>query len=159
MKRNTFAALAAASILAFTAMPALAQLVTETAPGTVTIPWGDWITALQTILVTAIMGAITWILAMLPASIRTFFQTQQVEQVLRRAVDYGVNAVAGAAKGKKLDVKVGNEVLAAALQYAIDNAPKLVAKLGESNIAEKIIARLDLDEKATVTDGEIRPAT
>lgn len=73
------------------------------------------------------------------------------------AVNYGLNAVAGATKGKTLSIDVGNQVVTQALGYAVDNGPgKLIGWLGgEEGIRDKILARLTLPEEAVIEDGAI----
>lgn len=120
----------------------------------VSIPWGDWLYDSATTLI-AIIGAImAWGIRKLPARLVAIAQTDQVEQLLRNAIGYGVNTTAGAAKGKSLTIDVGNEVLEKALQYAIDNGPRWLISWagGEEGIKGKIIARLDLDAKAAAPE-------
>lgn len=103
--------------------------------------------------------AIAWILAsiamvllrQLPANIVAIFGNARVELLLNNAIGYGLNAVQGAVKDKTLSVDVGNEVLAKALQYAVDNAPAWLQSWagGPEGLAKKIWARLNLGEGAS----------
>ena len=103
--------------------------------------------------------AIAWLLASvamvmlrkLPPNIVAIFGNARVELLLNNAVGYGLNAVEGAVKGKVLTVDVGNEVLAKALQYAVDNAPGWLQAWagGPDGLAKKIWARLNLGEGAS----------
>lgn len=103
--------------------------------------------------------AIAWLLASiamvmlrkLPANIVAIFGNARVELLLNNAIGYGLNAVEGAVKGKTLQVDVGNEVLAKALQYAVDNAPGWLQSWagGPEGLAKKIWGRLNLGEGAS----------
>ena len=127
--------LAAAAMLI--AVPALAA--------DVTVPWGDWLaSALVSVRdgVIALVVALIGVLAkQLSPAIRDVLFAAKVEQLLARAADYGIVAVAGAVKGKTMDVKIANEVIAEAINYAIATAPDLAARLGD-NLRPKIVARL-----------------
>jgi hypothetical protein len=158
MKRFVLAALAAA--LFVVAMPILA-MAADTAPETVaqatsestkvTWAWGatvsQWAQALAWLLASAGM----LLLNKLPANIVAFFGNGRVELLINNAINYGLNAVAGAVKGKTLDVDVGNKVLAQALQYAVDNAPAWLQTWagGPEGLAKKIWAKLNLGEGAS----------
>lgn len=126
--------------------------------GRVDVPWGDWLSeALKALL--ALAGALAlWLLRRLPSTMVSALDMfagmlgqGRANELLEKAVAYGVNVTAGAVKGKTLTVNVGNEVMERALEYALRHAPQLVAKLGGiAVIREKIIARLDLDESAAI---------
>lgn len=130
---------------------AVAQQVA--ADGHVSIPWGDYLAASASTLVTLAASALAAALAMLPASINSMIKTWRVEQLLQNAIAYGINTVAGAAKGQTMSVPVANKVLEQALEYAIENGSASIIKWmgGEGVIERKIIARLDLE-----ADGSIR---
>jgi len=130
-------------------LQAFAQEATET----VTIPYGTWIEHSAQVVATLILAAVGWLMRKLPASVVDILKTMKAEQLLAKAVDYGINAVSGATKGKSLSVNVGNAVVANAVQYVVDNAPGWLVKWlgGPEAIAAKIIARLNLEETAAVT--------
>ncbi len=133
-------ALVAGSALADTAAPQTA---------TVAVPWGDWLAAVAPTLGAVIVGLITWALRQLPAQAAGVLTAMRVDQLLARAVDYGVNTTQGAVRGRTLDVATGNAVLAAALRYAVEQAPTIVAMAGgEALVRDKLIARLDVGEGA-----------
>lgn len=132
-------------------LPALAQ-----DGGTiVTIPWGDWLVAILANsgeIIIAIAGiALTRLLLILPKPIADFVKTLRVEQFLERAVDYGISATSGAAKGKVLTVQTGSEVVALAVNYVIDKAPAALVRWmgGVERIREMILARLDIAPEAS----------
>ncbi len=141
--------------LALAATAAVAQ--TAAAPASpidtmLTIPWGDWLYNSATAVIAVLGALITWGLRFLPARILAVVQTAQLDQLLLKAIDYGVNTTKDAAKGKALTVDVANPVLKSALQYAVDNAPGWMISWagGEEGLRVKIIARLNVDEKAAL---------
>jgi hypothetical protein len=75
----------------------------------------------------------------LPANLVAVFGNARVQLLINNAINYGLNAVAGATKDKKLEVDVGNKVLREVLQYAIDNAPGWLRSWagGPKNIAKR----------------------
>lgn len=125
---------------------------------TVVVPYGTWLdqvlAAIQSSLAIIITAVIAWAFRNFPKAVVDILRTLQAEQMLMRAAEYGINATRGAVKGKSLDIDVGNEVIAKAVQYAINNAPGwLITWLGgESAIRDKIIARIPLGESVGRTD-------
>lgn len=148
MKRIFFALVA----LMVSAVAVMAQETTSTVDTIVTIPWGDWLFESAQVVIAVLGAVVMWGIRQLPARVVAIVQTSQVDQLLKRAIDYGVNTTAGAAKGKALSVDVGNKVLQQAVQYAIDNAPKWLVTWagGADGLRAKIIARLELESKAAV---------
>lgn len=145
------ALIACACTLAFTAAPALAAEVAAS-PTTVSIPIGDYAASAVPFINSILLALIGWLFRKLPGNFVAILKTMQADQLLTKAIDYALNAVAGAAKGKVLTVDVANHVLAEALNYALSHgAGWLVTWLGgEQVIAQKIIARLNLDTDAAV---------
>lgn len=139
-------AVAATSAVAQTAEPAS---VVDTV---VNIPWGDWINAGANNAVLIIVALVGWALRRLPSNILSVIQTAQLDQLLYKAIDYAINKTAGAAKGQALSVSVGNDVLAKALQYAVNSAPAWMIQWGggADGLRDKIIARLNLDAQAAI---------
>lgn len=132
---------------------AIAQTVAEkTVDTTIEIPIGEWVSAAGTAIGPLIVIVVGWLIRHIPGQFAAVLSTMRVDQLLEKAISYGINATAGATKGKSLSVDVGSEVLENALQYVVDNGPKMLIKWmgGENGIREKIIARLDLDENASV---------
>ena len=136
--------------VAFTGHAVAQQIAAD---GQVSVPWGDYLAASASTLVTLAASALAAALAMLPASINSMIKTWRVEQLLQNAIAYGINTVAGAAKGQTMSVPVANKVLEQALEYAIENGSASIIKWmgGEGAIERKIVARLDLEK-----DGSIR---
>lgn len=120
--------------------------------GTIVVPVGSWAQHLSEVVGPVLLAVLMWLMRKLPASVVDILKTMKAEQLLTRAVDYGVNAVAGAAKDKVLSVHVGNAVVAQSVQYVIDNAPGWLVRWlgGQEAIAAKIIARLNVEESASV---------
>jgi hypothetical protein len=125
---------------------------------TVVVPVGTWVeqvlAAVQSSLAVIIAAVVAWAFRNLPKSVVSILRTLQIEQVLTRAADYGISATRGAVKGKTLDVNVGNEAVAKAVQYAVDNAPRWLIDWagGPEAIKDKIIARIPLGEDVGKSD-------
>lgn len=145
MLRYLFAFFAAFIIYA---APAVAQQVA--ADGKVVIPWGDMLAASAGTLATLAASVLAIALARLPASILAMIKTWQVDQLLERSIGYGINMVAGAAKGQAMTVPVANKVIEAAVEYAVVNGSAVLIKwMGGKNVIEqKVIARLNLVPEA-----------
>jgi hypothetical protein len=138
--------------LVLAATPALADASTQ-----VSLGWGDVVsTVLTSYLVPAAGVALAGVLiAILPAPIKVFFDSQrtaQVEQLLERALGYGAAQVAAAVKGQTLTVDVQNKIVQSALQYAIDHGSAALinwmggaaggTKADNAVIAQKLTARV-----------------
>lgn len=147
----TYAWAGAVALVALVA-PALAQTATTAADTAVSIPYGDWINTIGTLILEIVPVALLWLVRKLPASIGQIISTMQVDQLLTKAIGYAINAVEGATAGKTLSVNVGNAVLAQALNYVTLHAPAWLINWmgGLDAIAQKIIARLNLDAGASV---------
>jgi len=156
MKIFRMLALAWFMILAFFAHPAFAQEASEAATK-IGIPWGDWLGAvvdfISTIAIPIVLAFLARLFAVIPGPVVQLLKTMQVEQILQRAVDFALNAVKGATKGKVLSIDTGSEVVAMAVSYVVDKAPaKLIEFMGgELAIREMILARLNIEEAADLT--------
>lgn len=135
----------AAVALVLWAMPAFAQ----TTDGTITIPWGAWLGDVLDWSVTIILAVVAWALRQLPAGIYAIIQQLRAEQLLERAIDYGINAVKGASYDKQLDIPTTSAVIEAAAEYAVVNAPLLVQYLDPDTLRAKILARLAVEDGVT----------
>ncbi len=124
-------------------MPAFAQAASSTS---VVIPWGDWAAAALMTVSAVVLPVITWGLRLLPEQLQSLVRTAQVEQLLAKAVSYGINATAGAAQGRSLTVDIGSEVARHAVGYTIEQGPRWVEAWlgGQEGIRKRIIARLDV---------------
>ncbi|OHV17191.1 hypothetical protein BK022_07165 [Methylorubrum extorquens] len=125
----------------------------------VILPWGDWLVALAvslrepilTILLPIIAAYIIQAIRKVYPWAALFLSQRRVEMMLEAAVDFGLNAVNGAAKGKTLSVNVAVPVIAKGTQYVINTAPPAVIKAagGADGIAARIFRKLDLDDHAS----------
>lgn len=148
----SYAVLGVAALLVAAMVAPLAYAASET---TVEVPVGAYVSALADFLsqialpvMTVIVG---WAARMLPKAVADYLAMLRVEQLLTRAVGYGIGAVKGAADGRVYNIDVGNKVVAAALSYAIEHAPSVVAWAGgPDRLKEKIISRLELPANASV---------
>lgn len=149
MTRIVFAALA----LVCAAAPAMAAEVVRTS---VDLPWGDWITAVlqpvSAVLVPLAAAAATAGIAKVSPWASLFLSRARVQSAIQAGADYGVNAVAGAVKGKTLTVPVGSAVIAAGVQHVVNTTPQRVLDKagGAEGIASMIFRSLPLDEHASV---------
>lgn len=147
-------AFAQASIAGAVSTGALAQPATDTA--IVTVPYGTWLTSgaagVQEIVVSIIMGLIAFAGRKLPKAVGAVLKGLLTQQLVERAIAFGMNTVTGAVNGRRLDVSVGNVVLANALNYAITHAPEWFVKWvgGASAIRDHIIALLPMDAESTL---------
>lgn len=139
-------------VLALVVLPLLAIAALAQTDTTVSIPLQPFAEALLPTIGTLLLGVIAWGFRKLPESVVSILRTARVEQLLARAIDYGINTVKGASKDKVLDVNVGNAVVAQAARKAIEWSPKWMADWlgGEKGIRERIIARLDLSPEAGI---------
>jgi hypothetical protein len=166
MTRFVFAAVALLALACVS--PAYADT-----PGTsVTIPWGDWLSAFIVQVIMPILGVIiaafvTWAVArlapLLPAGLRSFITAQNTaaaEQLLSRAVGYALNKAALDTKGQAIAVPVGNAQVGVAVDYAVTHgAPALVDWLGgAAGIQQKIVARLPATSVTTPPAAPVAPA-
>lgn len=137
------------ALAAFIALiPVIAYAATD--PNTVTVPIGsivaEWSSAVGWLLASLVLYA----MRLLPQNIVAILANARVDLLLNNAIGYGVNAVAGATKDKTLDVNVGNQVLAAAINYAIENSSGWLQTWagGPEGLAKKVWGKLNLGEGA-----------
>ncbi|OXE37540.1 MAG: hypothetical protein CGW95_01090 [Phenylobacterium zucineum] len=145
------------TFLYFLAALVLMPVAAFAADGTaINIPVGSWISdasgILSAVLVPVLLALVARLLAVLPKPIADFVKTLQVEQLLTRAVSYGINAVKDAEHDKVLSVNVGNAVVAEAANYAIQNGPKWIVDWlgGPDGIKQRILARVKLEPAASL---------
>jgi hypothetical protein len=133
MKRFVFAAVCLAAVDCL-----FPSVVFAAGDGTVAVPIGDWVAQATTSIASLCVAALSWVIARWAP---TWVRTQLTEQLLSRAVDYALGAVAGAAKGKVLDMPIANAVLREAATYAVAHAPTTAKWIGDT-LEPKLIARL-----------------
>jgi hypothetical protein len=131
-----------------------ATTITTSQPTTVTVGWGDYVVQAAQTLALLAFAALMALARNLPAQIYNVLVTARAEQLLGKAIGWGLNAVDGAVQGKTLTVDVGRSVTAQAVQYVVSHGSGwLVTWLGGPvGVAQKIWARLPLEDGATKTD-------
>lgn len=117
----------------------------------VTWAWGSVVSQWASALASLVIAGIAIAARQLPAQFAAIFANARVATLIDNAVNYGLNAVADAVKGKTLTVDVGNKVLAEALQYAVDNAPAYLLSWagGKDGLAKKILGKLDVEARGS----------
>lgn len=150
MRHVTLALLVAATLNFALAVAAFAQA--PYAPdGQVVVPLGSWTSDLLNFSASIFVAAAGWGMRHVPGEFAWVLRLARVDQLLEKAVNFGLASVEGAVKDKELRVEVANKVLERALDYAVHHAPKLVAKVGGVlELREKIIARLNVEENTYV---------
>jgi hypothetical protein len=149
MNRTLLAALALACI-------ASSAMADEAAKTSVDLPWGDWITAIlqpaSAILVPIAAAAVTAGVAKISPWASLVLSRTRIQSAIQAGADYGINAVAGATKGKVLTVPVGSAVIAEGVQHVVNTTPQRVLDKagGAPGIAKMIFRALPLDEHASV---------
>lgn len=135
---------------------AFAQTVAEKSDSVVTIPISSWVEGIGAAVLPFVAVFVAWLVRKLPAQVAAILTTMRVDQLIEKAISYGINTTVNATKDKPLTVDVGNEVVAKAAQYVIDNGPGwLIGWMGGAKgIEEKIIARLNVDAKAAITPNQ-----
>ena len=120
----------------------------------VTLSAAPWIELVREIVITAVIPAVA---AYAIQAIRkvypwgALFLTQaRVEQMTNAVTEYAINAVPGGVKEGKLSVNVGSQVIAKAVQRAVDAAPAkaLEAAGGQAGLAEIVFRKLNLEDGA-----------
>lgn len=125
------------------------------------LPAGDWF-----------QGALTFVLALLGGSagiagliypllpVGTRIVAQMIlPGLIDRAIGYASNAIPGVQSGQTLSVPVGNAVLAAAGQFAVDHLPTILLKAvgGADGLKAHIYAKLPLPTESGATDFGVKP--
>lgn len=129
--------------------------VVVTEDTSVVIPYGTWLSALGDLITNYAMPLLLTVaagfVATLPGYAKVLVGTFLTEQNMRRAIQYALNQVAGAAAGKQLSIDVGNRVIAVAAQYFVDSVPAWLTRWlgGEAAIPDKVLSRITLEEQAS----------
>lgn len=157
------AAIASLAVVLFMINPAFAQdaggVVVTVPPTEVVLNWGDFVAILlaniadpQSVAWTFVAGAIAFVVARLPGPAAWAFNVFKVDQILIKSLQAAINSTKGATAGQALNVNVGSEVLAKAIQYAVDNGQAWLINWmgGRQGVEQKLIARMEL---ASTVDG------
>lgn len=163
---QTTAVVAAAPATVDTSQPAPTETVVVNQD--VSIPYGQWIEDLGDIakswLIPTLLGVMTWVVGKyVPAPLRGIannIMRKEAEQLLQRAIDYGIAATSGAKHDETLSIPVANDVLRKGANYALAHGwPKLIDFLdGPDGILQKMMARLDIPAEATPASFGMAPA-
>jgi len=128
-------------------------VVVTVPPTEVVLNWGDFVSIFlanvadpQSVAWTFVAAAIAYVVARLPGPAMWAFNVFKVDQLLINALRAAINSTKGATAGQALSVNVGSEVLAKAIQYAIDNGQKWLIDWmgGRQGVEQKLIARMEL---------------
>jgi hypothetical protein len=146
-----------AALCATTALPlAAATPALAAAPaGAAGLPWGDWLVGLlqpvSAVLVPLAAGAVTAGIARVAPWAASVLTRDRVEAAIRAGVEFGQNAVAGAARGRPVSVDLGSAVVAAGARHVLATAPAHVVRTagGAEGIATRIFRALPLDPQAS----------
>lgn len=139
---------------AYAAAPEAAFLLAAVSPvnlgDPLSIPYGDLLSTALDYIGTVLLAVVVWAFRFLPAQLYALAMTMRVDQLLTRAIVFGVNNVKSATRDKVLTVEVSNAVLREALSYALLHGGSLMKSfMGKpEEIAEKIWARLPVDAEA-----------
>ncbi|MBO1021483.1 hypothetical protein IPV08_16095 [Methylobacterium sp. SD274] len=150
-------------------MAAFAQVTTTpSVTPAVVIPYGEYVVAvsqlLGDILVPLLVAVIMGLLGKSYPMVRMLVSEALVERTVRKWFDFGVNATAGAMKDNTVTVPVGAEVVANALQRAVNRADVNAVSSwamdqagGPEEVAHKLFRMLKLNQGITV-DAVVVPA-
>lgn len=157
-------ALVTALALACVPLPAMAAGEVGTVGDTaVVFPWGAYLVAivepLREVLVTILVAVVMTFVARLGPMARMFITEQLVEMTMRKWIDSGLAATKGAVKGRTLNVELGSEVVAQAINRGLERADvSSVSKWamdqagGPKEVANKVIRMLPLEAEATTAE-------
>lgn len=165
-RKLMLAALAFACLAVSILIPvaAFAQVTTTpTVSPAVVIPYGEYVVAVAQlvgdILVPLVSTVVLGLLARFYPMVRMLVSEALVERTLRKWFDFGVNATTGAVKDSTVTVPVGSEIVANALQRAVNRADvNAVSKWtmeqagGPEEVANKLFRLLKLDAGAKASD-------
>ena len=139
--------------------PAIAADVAPAGATPVIIPWGEWTVAIVNSFVVPLAQVVLPVLAAWMAteiarrfSWATSIATQdRIEKMLTSILDYGVNSIEGAVKGKTLDAATGRAVLDVAARRAKDAAdPAVVKAAGDlEEVVRRAFRKMDLGPDAS----------
>ncbi|MGH1588184.1 hypothetical protein ACRBEV_07220 [Methylobacterium phyllosphaerae] len=147
-------------VLACAALPLVAHPDLGLAAGVlpaagVTLPWGDWLVGLlqpvTAVLVPLAAAAVTAGIARVAPWAASLLTRDRVEAAIRAGAEFGQNAVAGAARGRTVNVDLGAAVVAAGTRHVLATAPAHVVRKagGAEGVAARIFRALPLDPQAS----------
>ena len=144
---NKFALSAAMLAVAGIALATPALAVTD-----VVVPVGQWSSDVfnffSTFVTPLVVAGVAYMFRHVPSAYVTTQNRAAVEQLLEKAIQYGLN-IAKAKLPAKVTVPISSDVVAIAARYAVANRPKIVAWAGGAKaIEDKIYARLNVTPAA-----------
>jgi hypothetical protein len=122
------------------------------------VPWGDWLAGLlqpvSACLVPLAAAAVTAGIARVAPWAASVLTRDRVEAAIRAGAEFGLNAVAGAAKGRAVSVDLGPAVVAAGAWHVLTTAPAHVVRTagGAEGVATRIFRALPLDPQASAAN-------
>lgn len=159
MSKLRASGLALTCLLIVVLAPALAFAAEGAAPpSALAIPWGTWVLELAHIASAVLVPiAVTYagiLVRRYSPFLAQFLTNALIDRMVNLAVDFALQAIEGAAKGKTVSVKVAPAVVALGAQRAVDSTlPWIVAKAGgPSGIAERVFRHLDLEDAANANN-------
>lgn len=148
--------LALACLIVFVLAPVLAFAAEAVAPASaLVIPWGTWVLELahiaSAILVPLAVTYLGYLAKRASPFLSVLLTNALIDRMVNLAIDFALQAIEGAAKGKTLSVAVAPAVVQLGAQRAIDSTlPWIVRKAGgPSGIAERVFRQLDLEPDAS----------
>ena len=117
--------------------------------------WGSWLatvlTTVEASLVPVAAAALTAAIAKVAPWVVTLLGRQWIEGAIRAGIDFGLNAVAGAVRGRTLSADLGPAVVAAATQHVVATSPATVIRKagGVQGVAARIFQALPLEAAAS----------
>ncbi len=126
--------------------------VAQVTDGIVSIPYGEWISSVAQVVLSLATAIVMWALRAVPVQWAATAKAARVDQLLLKAIEFGIGKVSGASKDQVLKLPVANAVLEKAIEYALKHGPALLKDVGIDNVLlrEKIIARLDVHPDAAM---------
>lgn len=151
--------LALALALAGRVAPAFAEAAVAVSEPALVIPWGDMVALIVQVLNAALVPiagvyvgkAVNSALKAYAPALAQILTNRLIDRMIRLAIDFALQAVEGAAKGRTTTVTVAPAVVAVGAQRALDSSlPWIVnAAGGPQGIAERIFRQLDLEPAAS----------
>lgn len=131
------------------------------ASNAVALPWGDFVNSILENVVkpTVEIAApiiITWVGVKLGGTATKVLQSVHADRMITTAADQALATVEGAEKGKTLSVNIANNVIRAAAQWLVDNAPTEFARV-EKQVGSLIVAKLTVEATSKASDLDLNP--
>ena len=130
---------------------AIQALLAASEPPPVQVEIGNWLSDLLLLLGTTLTAIVSFYVHKVAEKYVGKTASEQLDKYLGMALQFGINATAGAVKGKTYDFQTGSEIVEWMVHYANQTFPGLVAKFGgEAALRLRAWARVPLDADAVV---------